>query len=132
MAASFTDNPAWIMKMKERFPALDVDKNGAISKDDIAELAKKLAGYQKEGKDAEKQYFDTVKSIWLYGIGEGTLTSGINEDEFIQGMKQSVTQPDAREHVKTYSAMVFGLIDADKDGVVNLMNSPNFKRQVPI
>ena len=44
MAASFTDNPAWIKKMKARFAALDVDKNGVINERDVALLAKKFAG----------------------------------------------------------------------------------------
>ena len=43
MAASFTDNPIWVKKMKDRFAALDVDKNGTINDDDVALLAKNLA-----------------------------------------------------------------------------------------
>ena len=117
MAASFTDNPAWIKKMKARFAALDVDKNGVINENDIVLLAKKLAGYREEGKDAEKRYFDTLKSVWSYGIGEGG--QGVNEDEFVEGMKQFVTTPDARERVNAYAAMVFGIMDADKNGVVD-------------
>ena len=117
MAASFTDNPAWIKKMKARFAALDVDKNGLINENDIVLLAKKLAGYREEGKDAEKRYFDTLKSVWSYGIGEGG--QGVNEDEFVEGMKQFVTTPDARERVNAYAAMVFGIMDADKNGVVD-------------
>ena len=117
MAASFTDSPGWIKKMKARFAALDVDKNRVINDDDVALLAKNLAGYRKEGKDAEKRYFDTLKSVWSYGIGEGG--QGVNEDEFVQGMKQFVTKPDARERVNTYAAMVFGIIDADKNGVID-------------
>ena len=103
--------------MKARFAALDVDKNGVINDDDVALLAKNLAGYRKEGQDAEKRYFDTPKSVWSYGVGEGG--QGVNEDEFVQGMKQFVTKPDARERVKAYAAMVFGIMDANKNGVVD-------------
>ena len=118
MSSSFADSSAWIKKMKARFAALDVDNNGVINEDDIALFAKKLAGYRKEGKDAEKRYFDTVNSVWSFGIG-GSGGQGVNEDKFVQGMKQFVTRPDARERVNAYSAIVFGIIDADKDGVID-------------
>ena len=118
MSSSFADSSAWIKKMKARFAALDVDNNGVINEDDIALFAKKLAGYRKEGKDAEKRYFDVLNSVWSYGIGGGG-GQGVNEDEFVQGMKQFVTRPDARERVNAYSAMVFGIIDTDKNGVID-------------
>ena len=117
MAASFTENPTWIKKMKSRFAALDVDKSGIINEDDVALLAKNFTGYREEGKDAEKRYFDTLMSVWSYGIGEGG--QGVNEDEFVEGMKQFVTKPDARKCVNAYAAMVFGIMDADKNGVVD-------------
>ena len=104
--------------MQARFAALDVDKNGVINEDDVALLAKKLAGYRKEGKDAEKKYFDMLNSVWSFGIG-GSGGQGVNEDKFVQGMKQFVTRPDARERMNAYSAMVFGVIDSDKDGVID-------------
>ena len=56
MAASFTNNTAWIKKMKMRFALLDVDKNGIINQDDVALVAKNIAAYRKEGEDAEKSY----------------------------------------------------------------------------
>ena len=126
MAASFTDNPAWVKKMKARFAALDVDKNGVINDADVALLAKNLAGYRKEGEDAEKRYFEILKSVWSYGIGEGG--QGANQDEFVQGMKQFVTQPDARERVNAYAAMVFGVIDADKNGVIDFDEFTQFHK----
>ena len=118
MSSSFADSSTWIKKMKARFAALDVDKNGIINEDDVALLAKNLAGYRKEGKDAEKRYFDVLNSVWSFGIG-GRGGQGVHEDEFVQGMKQFVTRPDARERVNAYSAIVFGVIDADKDGVID-------------
>lgn len=126
MAASVTDNPVWVKKMKARFTAMDVDKNGVINYDDVALLAKNLAAYRKEGKDAEKCYFDTLKSVWSYGIGEGT--HGANEDEFIQGMRKFVIQPNARELVNAYSAMVFAIIDADKNGVIDFDEFTQFHK----
>ena len=118
MSSSLADSSVWIKKMKARFAALDVDKNGVINEDDVSLLAKKLAGYRKEGKDAKKRYFDVLNSVWSFGIG-GRGGQGINEDDFVQGMKQFVTRPDAREHVNAYSAMVFGVIDTDRNGVID-------------
>ena len=43
-------------------------------------------------------------------------------------MKQFVTRPDARERMNTYSAMVFGIIDADKDGVINFDEFTGFHK----
>ena len=43
-------------------------------------------------------------------------------------MKQFVTQPDARERVKAYSAMVFGIMDADKNGVVDFDEFSQFNK----
>ena len=105
---------------------MDVDKNGRVDKDDIALLAKNLAEYRKQGKEAEKRYFDTLWTVWSYGIKE--LAQGVDEDEFVQGMKEFVTRPDAREHVNAYATMIFQLVDADKNGVLSLDEFLQFHR----
>ena len=115
MAKPITENPAWIKKMKARFAALDVDKNGVVDKDDVALLAKNLAAYRKEDEEAEKRYFDTLNSVWSFGI-----RGGVREDEFVEGMKKFVTQADARERVNAYGKMVFEVVDEDKNGVLSL------------
>ena len=126
MATALTDSPAWIEKMKTRFAVLDVDKNGIINEDDVALLAKNLAEYRKEGKDAEKRYFDTLKAIWSFGIGVGRQC--VNEDEFVEEMKQFVTKPDARERVNTYAAKMFEIMDADKNGVIDFGEFRSFHK----
>ena len=126
MAVSFTESPTWVSKMKKRFAVMDIDKNGRVNGDDVSMFARKLAGYRKEGKEAEKRYFDTLWSVWSYGIQE--LAQGVNEDEFVQGMKEFVTRPDARECLSAYAAMVFELMDGDKNGNVSLEEFNQFHR----
>ena len=96
---------------------MDVDKNGFVNEDDIVVLAKKLAAYRKKGKEDEKRYFDTLMSVFSYGTGGA---EGANEQEFVEGMKELVAQPDARQRVNTFAAMLFELIDVDKNGVLTL------------
>ena len=115
MTASFTDNPAWIEKMKMRFALLDVDKNGIINQDDVVLVAKNIAAYRKEGEDAEKSYFKILKAVNTFGLsGEE-----VDEETFVQEMKQFVSQSDARERVKELSDMIFGVINANNDGVIS-------------
>ena len=116
MAASFTDHPAWIKKMKMRFDFLDADKNGIINQDDEALIAKNIATYRKEGEDAEKNYrkiLRTANSFSLSGKRE------VDEETFVQEMKKFVSQPDAKERVKELADMIFSLIDGNNDGVIS-------------
>lgn len=112
--------------MKARFASMDMDKNGRVDEEDIKILAKKLAGYRKEGKEAEKRYFDTFSSVLSYGIQGGI--DGANEEEFVKGMKKFVTQPDARERVNAYAAVVFEVVDEDRNGVLSLNEFLQFHR----
>lgn len=42
MAASYTDNPTWVKKIKQQFTHIDIDNDGRIDNDDIATMAKKI------------------------------------------------------------------------------------------
>ena len=116
MATSITESPVWINKMKIRFASMDVDKNGRVNVDDISILAKKFAGYRKEGKEDEKRYFDALMLVYSYATrgAEGT-----NEEEFVEGMKEFVAQSDARQRVNGFAAMLFEVMDTDKNGVIS-------------
>ena len=100
--------------MKIRFASMDVDKNGRVNDDDIAVLAKKFVEYRKKGKEDEKRYFDTLMSVYSYGTRGA---EGANEEQFVEGMKEFVAQPDARQRVNAFAAMLFELIDVNKNGV---------------
>ena len=113
MTASFTDNPAWINKMKMRFALLDVDKNGVINQDDIALVAKNIATYRREGEGAEKNYFKVLNAINTVELPE------IDEETFVQEMKKFVSQPDAKERVKKLADMIFSVVDSNNDGVIS-------------
>ena len=67
MAASFTQSPDSIKKMKMCFQLLDADKNGILDNDDIVLVAKRMANYRNEGTDAERYYVECIKSI-LFSI----------------------------------------------------------------
>ena len=115
MAASFTDNPAWIKKMKMRFAILDVDTNGVINQDDVALVAKNIAAYREEGEEAEKRYFKILKAVTTFVLAGAE----VDEETFVQEMKQFVSQPDAKERVKKLADMIFSVIDANNDGVIS-------------
>ena len=118
MATSITESPAWVNRMRAYFVSIDADKNRRVSNDDMAITAKKLAEHRKEGKEAEKRYFDTLKSIVSYGI-QGR-ADGVNEDEFVEGMKKFVALPDARERMHAYAVVAFGVVDYKKKGKLTL------------
>ena len=113
MTASFTDNPAWINKMKMRFALLDVDKNGVINQDDVALVAKNIATYRREGEGAEKNYFKILKAVTTFELPE------IDEETFVQEMKKFVSQPDAKERVKKFADMIFSVVDSNNDGFIS-------------
>ena len=113
MATSITESPVWVNIMKIRFASMDVDKNGRVDDEDISILAKKFAEYRKKGKEDEKRYFDTLMSIYSYGTRGA---KGANEEEFVEGMKEFVAQPDARQRVNAYAAILLELIDVNKNG----------------
>ena len=109
---SLTDSPGWIRKMKERFAALDVDKNGVIDENDVVYLANKLATYRNRDGSVCKQYFDIFNGV--FGVKGPT-----NEEQFVAGMKVFVSKPDATELAHKLSDMVFEVIDEDGNGEVS-------------
>lgn len=129
MAASITETPAWVNKMKARFASMDVDKNGLVNDADLAILAKKLAEYRTEaekGKEAEEHCLSALRLVWSFAVPAGG--QNVDEDAFLQGMKKFVTQPDARERANKYADMVFELVDVNKDGVISLDELIKFHR----
>ena len=112
MQSTYTESPGWIKKMKDRFAALDVDKNGVIDQEDVKYLASKLAAYRNRGEDATKRYFTTFNAV--FGV-----QGSINVDEFVSGMKEFVKKPDAEERAHGIADTVFEIIDEDGNGVVS-------------
>ena len=98
--------------MKDRFSALDVDKDGIINVEDVSFLANKLATYRNRGEDASKRYFATFNAV--FGVQGRT-----NMDEFLAGMKAFVVKPDAEERAHGIADMVFEIIDEDGNGEVS-------------
>ena len=109
---SLTDSPGWIRKMKERFAALDVDKNGVIDENDVVYLANKLATYRNRDGSVCKQYFDIFNGV--FGVKGPT-----NEEQFVAGMKVFVSKPDATELAHKLSDMVFEVVDEDGNGEIS-------------
>ena len=118
MALSATENPSWVRNMKELFASWDSDKDGRVRPEDITTMAKKLAMYGNLGKEGEKRCFDTLNDILSFAF-QGR-SEGANEEEFVQGMKALPAQPDARKRVCDFAAMLFELIDTDRNGVISL------------
>ena len=54
-----------------------------------------------------------ANSFWLSGEKE------VDEESFVQKMKQFVSQPDAKERVKELADTIFGLISANNNGVIS-------------
>ena len=113
MTASFTDQPEWIEKMKMRFAMLDLNNDGLHSNADVAIAAKRIAAYQNQGEEAEKRYFIILQAVTL------AEDRGVTEEEFVQKLKNFVSQPHAKEHVKELADTVFDVIDANKNGVIS-------------
>ena len=124
MAASFTESPDWIKKMKMRFDLLDVDKNGVLDNADIVLLAKRMAAYRNEGPDAEHNYVESIRTI----ISPFIEKEGINEKEFIENARKFVSQPDAKAHVREFAKKMFEIVDANKDGIISKDEFTQFYR----
>ena len=121
--ASLTDSPGWLRKMKDRFSALDVDKNGVINEQDVHALAKKLASYRNEGEDVSRRYFATFNAV--FGVQKPT-----TEEEFLSEMKEFVSKPDSRDRAKSISDMTFDVMDEDKNDEVSFDEFSRFHKTV--
>lgn len=119
--ADITKSPGWIQKMKERFAALDVDKNGVIDQSDVAYLANKLATFRNRDDAVSKQNFDTFNAV--FGV-KGPTT----EEQFVAGMKMFVSKPDATELAHKIADMVFETIDEDGNGEVSFEEHYRFHK----
>ena len=127
MAASFTDDPAWITKMKMRFIQIDADKNGLVNDDDIAAIAKKMAEYRKRGEDCKQHYYKILHGIYSFGIqGKDDVTP----DQFVEGMKKFVIQPDVKERIKTFADSTFEVVDVNGDGLISYDELRQFGKEV--
>ena len=124
MAASFTQSPDWIKKMKMRFHLLDADMNGILDNDDIALVAKRVAAYRNEGPDTEHYYVESIESVFMK-LSE---KQGLNEEEFVESARKFVSQPDAEVRVKEFADNVFEIVDANKDGVISKDEYTQFYR----
>ena len=127
MAASFTDNPGWIKKMKMRFTQIDTDKNGLVNDDDIALIAKKMAEYRKRGRDAEQRYYKMLHDIYSFAI-QGK--EDVTPDQFVEGMKSFVIQHDVKERIKTFADYTFEVIDVNGDGLISYDEMRQFGKEV--
>ena len=57
-----------------------------------------------------------MKAVTTFGLsGEGE----VDEETFVQEMKEFVSQSDAKERVKEFSDLIFGIIDANNDEVIS-------------
>ena len=99
--------------MKDRFAALDENKDGIIDQRDVMSLATRLAKYRKQGEEATKKYFATFNAV--YGLHENPT----NEDDFLTGMKAYTSKPNAKELAHGIGDMVFYILDEDGNGEVS-------------
>ena len=75
-------------------------------------FADRLAKYRNQGEDATKRYFATFNAV--YGLQKPT-----NEVEFVTGMKEFVSKPDAQDRVHGIADVMFKILDEDENGEVS-------------
>ena len=108
--------------MRMRFRLLDADNNGFLCNDDIALVAKQVAAYRNESPDAEQRYFETLQSVTL------TEERRVEEKEFIENARKLVFQPNVEECVRDLADMVFGMVDANENGIISYDEYSQFDR----
>ena len=112
-SSTFTDSPGWINKMKDRFAALDENKDGIIDQRDVMSLASRLTKYSKQGEEATRKYFATFNAV--YGLHENPT----NEEEFLTLMKAFASKLNAEELAHGIGDIVFYTLDEDRNGEVS-------------
>ena len=105
-----------------RFRLLDADNNGILGNNDIALVSKRVAAYRNESPDAEQRYFKTLQSVTL------AEERGVEEKEFIENARKFVFQPNAEECEGESADMVFGVVDANKSGIISYVEYSQFYR----
>ena len=109
------NSPAWIDKMKRQFLALDIDRDGYITEDDVILLASTLASMKKMTEQQEADILKELRGVWLFGQ---ELEGGISFHwaQFLESMRTFVVTPTARQRVRSYGEFLFRIIDTNRDG----------------
>ena len=109
------NSPAWIDKMKRQFLALDIDRDGYITEDDVILLASTLASMKKMTEQQEADILKELRGVWLFGQ---ELEGGISFHwaQFLESMRTFVVTPTARQRVRSYGEFLFRIIDTNEDG----------------
>ena len=116
--ATFTDSPVWVNKVKAHFYTLDRNNDGICDENDLLQSAKFMAEDEKVEPEVEQEYYQTLKRFLGYGV-VAVNPKGVTANEYIEGMKQLVNLPDAKERARKSAEMFFPLMDSNKDGVIS-------------
>ena len=109
------NSPIWIDKMKKQFLALDIDRDGYITEDDVILLASTIASMKEMTRDQEAEILRKLKGLWLFGIElEGK--ASFHWAQFLDRMRTFVATPTARQRVRSYGEFLFKIIDTNGDG----------------
>lgn len=109
------NSPVWIDKMKKQFCALDIDRDGYITEDDVILLVSMLASMKEMTKKQEAEILRELRGLWLFGIElEGK--ASFHWAQYLDSMRAFVATPMARQRVRSYGEFLFRIIDTNGDG----------------
>ena len=109
------NSPVWIDKMKKQFLALDIDRDGYITEDDVILLASMLASLKEMTKEQEAEILRELRGLWLFGQElEGDVS--FHWAQYLESMRTFVATPTARQRVRSYGEFLFKIIDTNGDG----------------
>lgn len=109
------DSPVWIDKMKKQFLALDIDRDGYITEDDVILLASTLASMKEMTEQQEADILKELRGLWLFGQElQGDVS--FHWAQFLDSMRTFIITPTARQRVRSYGEFLFKIIDANGDG----------------